>query len=88
MQLEKYSLVFSSKVLCSKTYNILLIYLHNVLLKQTEVILVLNMLISMNGKPAFEASAHQISVTFIRAVLQNSMNSMFNSQWEQNLAIH
>lgn len=88
MQLEKCSWFLTVKSYVAKPYNILLLYFRNVLVKHTQVIFVLNMLILVNGKHAFETFAHQVSVAFtLRAILQNSKVGMFNSQEERNVVI-
>lgn len=43
-----------------KPLQYLLIYFYNVLLKQVQVILVLNMQILLNGQLALETFAHQV----------------------------
>lgn len=52
------------KLYIVRPYNILKIYFCKVLLKQTQVVFVLNMLILINGKLAFETSAYVLLLLY------------------------
>lgn len=67
-----------------KLYNILLVYFHNVLLKQIQVILVLNIVILVNDQLVLETFVHQISVTF---ALSEQFYKMVRFSMAKNLAI-